>query len=487
MLIIRSIEEAKTYLKQNPIPIYFVSPTNFNLIGIEKWVSQFKSISLIDCYDQENPSVFSPKISGSPVFQSSEDINEYLLTHKEVVEQFHLSPKNKVLFLFLNDAIEARCQKLGLDLCASPVSLIKQIDNKVIATQIGNEAGVPSVPNALEKVNSYQDLLKISKAHNLGQDIVVQTAYGDSGKTTFFISSEEMYGAVSDQIEAEEVVKVMKHINCANVAIEACLTSCGIAVGAPVTELVGFKELTPYKGGWCGNELYPTAFTQKTHQAIHQKTIQLGQALQKRGYKGYFELDYLIDRDTGEIYLGEINPRITGITAITNLSNFCQEVFPLFLFHLLTFLDVTLEIDIDHYNQLVLKQGTQSMFGQLIIKYCDSDLKVITEAPATGIYQIDPNGTLIFVRKSNTPRDIQSEDEIFFLRIMKDSDYAYKSGDLGVVFVHQVLKSDIQELTVFAKKCISAIQSGFKMRELTREEKVLVSRYQNPGSIKAFS
>ena len=24
-----------------------------------------------------------------------------------------------------------------------------------------------------------------------------------------------------------------------------------------MTELVGFPELTPYRGGWCGNEMHP--------------------------------------------------------------------------------------------------------------------------------------------------------------------------------------------------------------------------------------
>ena len=33
-----------------------------------------------------------------------------------------------------------------------------------------------------------------------------------------------------------------------------------------MTELVGFKELTPYRGGWCGNEIFSTAFPAKTRE-----------------------------------------------------------------------------------------------------------------------------------------------------------------------------------------------------------------------------
>jgi hypothetical protein len=39
------------------------------------------------------------------------------------------------------------------------------------------------------------------------------------------------------------------------------VTKHGTIVGPLMTELVGFKELTPYKGGWCGNEVFAGAFS----------------------------------------------------------------------------------------------------------------------------------------------------------------------------------------------------------------------------------
>ena len=37
-----------------------------------------------------------------------------------------------------------------------------------------------------------------------------------------------------------------------------------------------------------------------------------GNQLLAEGYRGYFDLDFLIDTDSGEVYLGELNPRICG-------------------------------------------------------------------------------------------------------------------------------------------------------------------------------
>ncbi len=55
----------------------------------------------------------------------------------------------------------------------------------------------------------------------------------------------------------------------------------------------------------------------------------------REGYKGYFELDLLIDQDTGELYLGELNLRITGVSSITHHARFALANMPLFLFHIL--------------------------------------------------------------------------------------------------------------------------------------------------------
>jgi hypothetical protein len=65
-----------------------------------------------------------------------------------------------------------------------------------------------------------------------------------------------------------------------------------------MTELVGFKELTPYKGGWCGNEIFADTFTPKIRAKARRYAKKFGDQLLKEGYKGYFELDYLIDRTT---------------------------------------------------------------------------------------------------------------------------------------------------------------------------------------------
>ena len=58
----------------------------------------------------------------------------------------------------------------------------------------------------------------------------------------------------------------MKRINNEAIAVEAVLTRHGTIVGPFMTDLTGYPQLTPYLGGWCGNDLFPEAVT-PAHQA----------------------------------------------------------------------------------------------------------------------------------------------------------------------------------------------------------------------------
>ena len=84
---ITSIEDVKDYFANIDTPHYFISATNFNLMNLELWVKNWTNINFVDCYDQSNPSILLPNKVGTPVFESIEAINAFLLGHKNVVEK----------------------------------------------------------------------------------------------------------------------------------------------------------------------------------------------------------------------------------------------------------------------------------------------------------------------------------------------------------------------------------------------------------------
>jgi hypothetical protein len=310
----------------------------------------------------------------------------------------------------------------------------------------------------------------------LGKDLVIQSPFGDSGHTTFFISNEDEYKKYAKEILKEKEVKIMKRINCRGAALEACVTRHGTIVAPLMTELVGFKEMTPYKGGWCGNEIYPDAFTPALRTKARKYAQLFGDQLAKEGYKGYFELDFLIDQDNGEIYLGELNPRVTGASSITNHAVFALADAPLYLFHILEWMDVEYDLSIKALNDRWAKQVNIDSWSQLIIKHTEKTIEYVTQAPYSGIWLISPDGKIRFDRLDTHRRALESEQEGFFLRISNAGDYLYEGADLGILVVRGRMMSDDFKLTQRAKTWIEAIRSHYMstMVEDKREKPALI-------------
>jgi biotin carboxylase len=268
----------------------------------------------------------------------------------------------------------------------------------------------------------------------------------------------------------------MKRINCKGSAVEACVTRHGTIVAPLMTELVGFKELTPYKGGWCGNEIYPNAFTPAIRTKARKFTQLFGDQLRKEGYKGYFELDFLIDQDNGEIYLGELNPRVTGASSITNHAVFALADAPLFIFHILEWMNVEYKLNVNAINSRWAKQENIDSWSQLIVKHTKDTIEMVTAAPKSGIWKMFDTGHIQFDRMDTHRRAVESESEAFFLRISREGDYLYEGADMGILVTRGRLMNDDFELIPRAKNWIKSIQAQYSSHIVEdKREKVVLS------------
>ena len=461
--VLRGLSDIRRFFYRNTEPVYFVSATPFNLLGMDEWIRNFTFINAIDCFDGQHPNVLVPAEIPHEPFTSIEDINNYLLSHPEVIDFIRSrGPGGKALFLMFDEQTEKLCKKLGLEVCFPPASLRTAIDDKVETTRIADRAGVPSVPNVLATVGSYKELRKV--AAKLGDDLVIQTAYGDSGHTTFFVSSEADFRKHAEEIVEAPEVKVMKRIRCRGSALEACVTRHGTIVGPLMTELVGFKELTPYRGGWCGNEVFAGAFDAKTRDNARRATMAFGDELRKLGYRGYFELDFLTDLDSGEVYLGECNPRVTGASSMTNLASFAHADAPLFLFHLLEWMGVEYELDVDALNTRWADPANIDSWSQLVIKHPEDSVDHIHAAPPSGIWELDTPGAVRHLRMQTHRRTVQFENRAFYLRISGVGDYRYEGADLGILVSPGRFMDDEFRLTERAKAWIGGIRSQYAGR-----------------------
>ena len=376
----------------------------------------------------------------------------------------------RIAAVFFDAETEAICQELGYQLILPSHELRTRLDSKLTTTRLGDLAGAPSVPNVLAAATDYAGLQDICTQAGLGDDLVIQLPYGDSGKTTFFISDEADWNLHAAVLAGEEA-KIMTWIkrNTA-IAVEAVITRHGTIVGPFMTDMTGYPELTPYHGGWCGNDLFPTVLDPDHRAKAVDLVRRLGDGLAGEGYLGFFEVDILVDLDADEVYLGELNPRISGVSSMTNVTAGAYADIPLFLFHLLEYMDVDYRIDVDDINERWRELAAVDVWSQIIMKEPAGPVELIASAPRTGQWKIEHDNTLTFQRPSWDWHGLQDETEFFFLRVYGPGDYRFKGADLGILVTKGRLQTDDPAaLTPRCRAFIDGIRARFVSEPLVED------------------
>jgi hypothetical protein len=457
-----SISAVRRFFYRNTRPIYSIGPTDFNLAGMDEWIANFRHICQIDCYDGRHPNVFVPRPTEHDEFRSIPDVNNYLLRHKQVIEHIAARGDGAVaVFLMFDEVTEEICRELGLSVWFPAAALRERCDSKVETVRLGNRAGVPSVPNVLARVRSYPELRRLAAGAGLGRHLVVQTPFGDSGHTTFFISNRNDWRRYAAAITAESEVKIMRRIDPLGATLEACATRCGTVVGPLLTEIVGHHELTPYQGGWAGNEVFTGAFSEAARAKAREYSERLGAQLLAEGYRGYFDLDFLIDRHDGELYLGELNPRICGASPLTNHAAFAHADVPLFLFHLLEFSGVQFDLDIAELNARWADPRFIDSWSAVVLKSTSADVAQVTAAPQSGLWRLR-DGRVSYERFDYRRAAVEDESQGLYLRITGPGDWRYEGADLGILVTRGRLMTDDFELTDRALDWIAGLNARYQ-------------------------
>jgi hypothetical protein len=460
MRTLQTAADTRRFFHENTTPIYYVSTTAFNLLGADEWIGGMNFINGVDSFDGRHPNVFVPDGVPPDCLDSFEACNNALLRHPAVANYVRArGPGGKALFLMFDELTERLAARLGLEVCFPPAALRHDLDSRLTTTRLANKAGVASVPHVLARIENYASLRRA--ARDLGPDLVVQLPHGDSGTTTFFISSAADFRAHAGAIAAAPEVKVMRRIRCRPLTIEGCVTRHGTMVGPLMAELIGFRALTPYRGGWCGNELAPLRLGADIRRQAQRATIALGRELRRGGYRGYFGLDLLLDQDSGALWPGELNPRITGATSLTSQAALDAGGVPLLLYHLLEWFAVDYRVDVAEFNDQWLTPPRTGDWGQLIIEHTAETADVVSAAPASGVWRLAANGTVSLVRREYHPRAIADETEVLFLRTVDAGQVVSAGRSLGRLLTRDRLLTDDGQLSPRADAWVRGFRQQF--------------------------
>jgi D-alanine-D-alanine ligase-like ATP-grasp enzyme len=464
---IRTIEDVRRFFAGNRRPISFIGHTTHHLLGIDAWVRGFEYICRLDCFEGRHPRLFIPREAALDDVPE-EEVVKRLLQNTDVID--HLRGRGDhpaAVFLMFDERAEALCAELGIELWSPPAGLRASFGNKVETVRLGNAAGVPSVPNVLAKVDGYDHLMRLAREGGLGEDLVVQLPYGVSGQTTFFIAREDDWQRHEAAILTEPEIKIMKRISCRGSTLEACVTRCGTVVGPLLSELIGPNDLTLNEGAWCGNEAAPEAFAEDAQAKARDYAARFGDQLLEAGYRGYFDVDFLIDDENGEVYLGELNPRITAASPVTSRAH--QADVPLFLFHLLEFSDAELDLDVAGLNARWADPAATEGWSEMVVGSTAAEAGIVTQAPPSGVWRLEDGGDVSYQRFDIHGNDL-TEREAFFLRLIGVGDYRYPGVGLGILLTRGRVMNDGFELNERARAWAHGLTAHYRMRPLEPHE-----------------
>ena len=163
---------------------------------------------------------------------------------------------------------------------------------------------------------------------------------------------------------------------------------------------------------------------------------------------------------------------MTGASSITNVTAVAYGDMPLFLFHLLEFMDVDYEIDVEELNARWAHPGNVDEWTQFILKQTDEAVELITEAPSSGIWRMHPDRSIGYARRDTDWHTVSDEAEAFYLRIAGTGGYRYPGADLGILVTRGRFMNEEHELQDRARDWIAGIKGQFRSVPPEREPEV---------------
>jgi len=358
-------------LNQSPYYYFFLVVDESLDISIPK-LQHFTSIRSFDYLHEKN----SGKLLSNP--KVIDFITKTAASYHKIPAIVPFKPSAKIEFI---------CRKNHWLNVSNNSKLNRLIEDKLKFSSICYCNKIPIVPFVIDKFNlvSYQNAQE-----KFGPDLIVQTHFGWAGKSTFGGNS---FHDFEDKIPPNSIVKFSPYIkNSYTLINNCCLTKDGLIQSPPAIQFTGVKLLTNNPFSTVGRQWPSTAPTNILEQIL-KITNKFSEYLQKKDYKGFFGLDFLVTKD--QAYLLECNPRLTASFAFYTKIEFDAGLTPLFLFHLKEFSQIKYPFDI--------KKEQLRFFDQKII--------------GTQLTRRDSNGKIngkLETKKAivNSPQNFKIDDEI---------------------------------------------------------------------------
>lgn len=258
----------------------------------------------------------------------------------------------------------------------NPTRLQRKIENKFQFQKICRGLKILHPDSEIKTLN-LENTKKLFKSYS--SPLIIQSAHGWAGNNTFLLTDHEN---LQKHPLFNQTVKISQYIPGLTLINNAIVTKYGTVQSPPALQFTGLPGLTPTALGTCGRQ-WPAPIKEKTREKIIKITEKIGAYLSQINYRGFFGLDFQLSENE-EIYLIEINPRLTASFSFYTHLELQKKLTPLLLFHLLSHLNLPYKINLKKEQERA--HNLEIIGSELTQKLNSSRPQVITHSPQSGIY-----------------------------------------------------------------------------------------------------
>ncbi len=464
---INNIMDIRRLFSKIKNPVIGIGVTAFNRLGPENFVKNYRIICLKNsreiAYIERNVDVFC--LGKSEKTEGMRKNSMTVLESRKVKKTINAIKGEKyLLFYRLDKEIEKICRQNSWNIIGNPSSV--WLEDKIFFRNMLKKCKLKRIPGKVENT----DRLDYGRLKEKYGKFVIQLKRESGGKGTFFISSEVDFDKAMKNIryKKEKRALVAKFIEGPSPSITGCVTRHGILCTGLQYQITDIPEcVSPKKGSgafaghdWTGSD----DFSEKVKRQAYQYAEKIGKYLKRIGYKGIFGLDMVLDRNEEQLYAVECNPRLLGSFPPLTMSQIMNSEIPVIAFHILEFMDIEYEIDLETINRMLKKP---KLGAQLILHNTSGCNARNRGEIMAGVYEL-MNGKLEFKRSGYDLKDLKTHEEFIISDGVPFRNTLFRENErvLRLLTLHPVLDKKTWKLNHWAGERVNAVKKALNFEKL---------------------
>lgn len=438
--------------------------SNYNIVGVENgsWMKYAKEqgakiISLKD---------ISPNIEYLAKTDEIVNTKEFL----EVAKQF----TNPYVFIYKQseNITNTVVNKYKFNILANKYEITTKLENKVYFREMfGNLVKMPE----FRIVETSEVDLNQEFYYELNQKwgkFVLQDEELSGGKGTFIINSYDDFAAAVDKLkDYSRKIVFSQFIKGKVSSIQCCATKYGNVCTGVQQQIISDPNLVDKAAGdgvFCGGQFGYEQFNKSTiDEAVKYGNI-IGEEVYKLGYKGLYGLDIII-AENGEVFVLEMNARITGLSLIIMMLQSDQNEIPLQLLNILELGGFEYSIDNpQEFEQYPYKVRKGSYM--LLMNKFENDIR-LKGSLKPGVYKYN-NNNIEFVRDGFRLKEIKEDDEFIITATPNPTTVKYPGKRILRIISRDRAMDQNDKLTEKFVNVVKFIESNFEVLESSTKPKV---------------